>query len=76
MTFDQVQAQYIAALRDILANDPALSPLIAERDALIARDSPEDGAQISSLNNRIRNTAASDESLKAIRALRNLRLGA
>jgi hypothetical protein len=76
MTFDEAQAQYIAALRDILSNDPALSAFITERDALIAQDSPENGAQIASLNNRIRNTVSSDESRKAIKALRDLRLGA
>jgi hypothetical protein len=76
MTFDEAQAQYIAALRDILSNDPALSAFITERDVLVAQDSPENGAQIASLNNRIRNTVSSDESRKAIKALRDLRLGA
>jgi hypothetical protein len=76
MTFDQAHTQYVAALRKIIADDPTLGPVIAERNALRAEKVELHAAAMTSVNNRIRNTAGSDDALKAMKALRDLRLGA
>lgn len=74
MTVDEAKAQYIAALRQIIASDTVIGPLLAERSALLAANVSATAEGMVSLNNRILNAAASDEALKAIKELRNLRV--
>jgi hypothetical protein len=78
MTPEETKAAYIAALKEIIANDPIAGPLYAEREVLratiaepLAQVAPVT-VQISALTNRINNTA-SDQVQKALKALRELR---